>query len=224
MAPVGEEGSADVAAGAPDAVEGPGGLGIGKSSYVPPHMRGAAGAAAGGERMGGKFAERDDLATLRVTNVRLQTPGYDLESGYANTLLGFRACRGGRAPRTLLEIRSRHKSLPCQGPRNRYGQGLRLHFLHKPRRRCEGLLEHGWLWFQALDSPRRVCQEGYLNGWNWKRGEGGAELDCLWRMCTALDEAKLRRNEMNDTFLRHEYKTFFKHSLVLSADIGYCNT
>lgn len=69
MAPVGEEGSADVAAGAPDAVEGPGGLGVGKSSYVPPHMRGAAGAAAGGERMGGKFAERDDLATLRVTNV-----------------------------------------------------------------------------------------------------------------------------------------------------------
>lgn len=43
-----------------------GGLGAGGSSYVPPHMR--KGATGGGDRMGGKF-ERDDLATLRVTNV-----------------------------------------------------------------------------------------------------------------------------------------------------------
>jgi translation initiation factor 3 subunit G len=68
MAPVGEEGSADVAAGPADAVEGPGGLGSGKSSYVPPHMRNGA-AASGGDRMGGGKYERDDLATLRVTNV-----------------------------------------------------------------------------------------------------------------------------------------------------------
>ena len=44
-----------------------GGLGMGGSSYVPPHLRKGAGASAG-ERMGGKY-ERDDLATLRVTNV-----------------------------------------------------------------------------------------------------------------------------------------------------------
>ncbi|KAI9839252.1 MAG: translation initiation factor eIF3 subunit g [Sarea resinae] len=44
-----------------------GGLGQSGSSYVPPHMRKGAGAGAG-DRMGGKF-ERDDLATLRVTNV-----------------------------------------------------------------------------------------------------------------------------------------------------------
>lgn len=70
MAPVGEEGaSADVAAGAADVVEGPGGLGSGKSSYVPPHMRNGGGAAAAGDRMGGGKYERDDLATLRVTNV-----------------------------------------------------------------------------------------------------------------------------------------------------------
>lgn len=42
------------------------GTGPGGSSYVPPHMR--KGGAGAGERMGGKF-ERDDLATLRVTNV-----------------------------------------------------------------------------------------------------------------------------------------------------------
>jgi translation initiation factor 3 subunit G len=52
---------------------GPGGLAAGgstdaKGSYVPPHLRGKQGVT--GERMGGggKY-ERDDLATLRVTNV-----------------------------------------------------------------------------------------------------------------------------------------------------------
>ncbi|KAI6708744.1 hypothetical protein JHW43_008729 [Diplocarpon mali] len=70
MAPVGGEGATtDVAGGSADAVEGPGGLGVGKSSYVPPHMRNGGGAAAGGDRMGGGKYERDDLATLRVTNV-----------------------------------------------------------------------------------------------------------------------------------------------------------
>ncbi|RVX68652.1 Eukaryotic translation initiation factor 3 subunit G [Exophiala mesophila] len=42
-------------------------LGAGSSSYVPPALRNRE-AAGAGERMGGKF-ERDDLATLRVTNV-----------------------------------------------------------------------------------------------------------------------------------------------------------
>ena len=67
MAPVGEAApSADVAAGMPsDADAGPAGK---KGSYVPPALRG--GAAGAGERMGGsKYGERDDLATLRVTNV-----------------------------------------------------------------------------------------------------------------------------------------------------------
>jgi len=67
MAPVGEDGSADVAAGAADTVEGPGGLGTGKSSYVPPHLRNGAGAA--GDKMGGGKYDRDDNATLRCTNV-----------------------------------------------------------------------------------------------------------------------------------------------------------
>ncbi|KAL1847287.1 translation initiation factor eIF3 subunit g [Paecilomyces lecythidis] len=43
-----------------------GGLGVGNSSYVPPHLR--KGGAGAGERMAGKY-DRDDLATLRVTNV-----------------------------------------------------------------------------------------------------------------------------------------------------------
>lgn len=68
MAPEGEPG-----AGLGDTApldDGPaaGALGGGGSSYVPPHLR--KGGAATGERMsGGKYGERDDLATLRVTNV-----------------------------------------------------------------------------------------------------------------------------------------------------------
>ncbi|KAI0893851.1 eukaryotic translation initiation factor 3 subunit-like protein [Annulohypoxylon nitens] len=72
MAPVGAEGgSADVAAGMGDEpAPAAGAAGAGKKgSYVPPALRGDRGAA-GGERMGGsKYGERDDLATLRVTNV-----------------------------------------------------------------------------------------------------------------------------------------------------------
>ncbi|MCJ1355580.1 MAG: translation initiation factor eIF3 subunit g [Icmadophila ericetorum] len=71
MAPAGEEGGGGAGgvdgAGADDgAPSKEGGLGVGGSSYVPPHMR--KGAAGGGDKMGGKY-ERDDLATLRVTNV-----------------------------------------------------------------------------------------------------------------------------------------------------------
>ena len=68
MAPVGEEPVGDAAGPAADAPEGPGGLGAVKGSYVPPHMRNGGNASAG-DRMGGGKYERDDLATLRVTNV-----------------------------------------------------------------------------------------------------------------------------------------------------------
>ncbi|KAI9837865.1 MAG: translation initiation factor eIF3 subunit g [Thelocarpon superellum] len=67
MAPVDEVGAGegDMDGAGPEA---PGGLGESRSSYVPPHLRKGAAGATGGERMGGKY-ERDDLATLRVTNV-----------------------------------------------------------------------------------------------------------------------------------------------------------
>jgi translation initiation factor 3 subunit G len=64
MAPEGEPGATPADLGMDDAPSG--GLGQGGSSYVPPHLR--KGGAGTGERMGGKY-ERDDLATLRVTNV-----------------------------------------------------------------------------------------------------------------------------------------------------------
>ncbi|OAL18965.1 hypothetical protein AYO22_10294 [Fonsecaea multimorphosa] len=61
--PVADPMAEDEESGGPKAQ---GGLGAGGSSYVPPHLR--KGAQGAGERMGGKY-ERDDLATLRVTNV-----------------------------------------------------------------------------------------------------------------------------------------------------------
>lgn len=69
MAPMGEEGVGGGEGGEDGgAVEREGGLGAGGGGYVPPHLR--KGGKAEGERMGGKY-ERDDLATLRVTNVGL---------------------------------------------------------------------------------------------------------------------------------------------------------
>jgi RNA recognition motif-containing protein len=63
MAPEGDVAPADMPDDAPGSASG--GLGAGGGGYVPPHLRGRAGA---GEKMGGKF-DRDDSATLRVTNV-----------------------------------------------------------------------------------------------------------------------------------------------------------
>ncbi|KAJ6108480.1 hypothetical protein N7523_009803 [Penicillium sp. IBT 18751x] len=63
MAPV-EEPTGGAEGGAEEDKTGT--LGQGSGGYVPPHMR--KGGAAAGEKMGGRF-EKDDLATLRVTNV-----------------------------------------------------------------------------------------------------------------------------------------------------------
>lgn len=73
MAPADEAaGSADVAAGMGDEpVAAAGGVGAKKGSYVPPALRGDRAGTAAGERLGSKFGERDDLATLRVTNVSI---------------------------------------------------------------------------------------------------------------------------------------------------------
>ena len=73
MAPMGEGGAAgEEGAGEAGDVDKTGGLGAGSGGYVPPHLRKGANAAAG-DKMGGKY-ERDELATLRVTNVRTTPP------------------------------------------------------------------------------------------------------------------------------------------------------
>lgn len=66
LPPLDDVGASAGAADNGGAAEDIGGLGMTKGSYVAPHLRGKKGA---GETMGGGFKDRDDLATLRVTNV-----------------------------------------------------------------------------------------------------------------------------------------------------------
>ncbi|KAF4977455.1 hypothetical protein FZEAL_6019 [Fusarium zealandicum] len=66
MAPIGESATADPAAGMPEELSPAAAAAGKKGSYVPPALRGDRRA---GEQMGSKFGERDDFATLRVTNV-----------------------------------------------------------------------------------------------------------------------------------------------------------
>jgi translation initiation factor 3 subunit G len=77
MAPEGDVAPADMPDDAPGAASG--GLGTGGGGYVPPHLRGRAGA---GEKMGGKF-DRDDSATLRVTNVSENAEEQDLRDMFS---------------------------------------------------------------------------------------------------------------------------------------------
>lgn len=69
MAPAGEE-EGPSAGGAGGETDDAGKLGTGSGGYVPPHLR-KGGPTVGDNRMGGGKFERDDLATLRVTNASL---------------------------------------------------------------------------------------------------------------------------------------------------------
>lgn len=124
MAPIGEAG--DVAAGMGDEPSAGGAAGVAsqgsagagkKGSYVPPALRG--GARGEGERMGGKFGERDDLATLRVTNVRCLLLFYFcffLLCMLTRVCVGLRDGGRARAARHVRALRPRHARLPRQGP------------------------------------------------------------------------------------------------------------
>lgn len=163
MAPEGE------AAGTPadmDAINGAaeGGLGVGGGGYVPPHLRKGAAAAGGGERMGGKF-ERDDLATLRVTNVSLNTAGCRLQAARTNIATGLRVCRRRRPSRDLRTPRPRYSCLPCKGSRDRQSKGLCFRIICRSCRCGTSSRESGWLRFWSLDSSRRVREEGYDLMW-----------------------------------------------------------
>ena len=118
MAPV-EEGEGGEDPMAEDGEKAAGGLGTGGGGYVPPHLRKGGAAASGGERMGGKY-ERDDLATLRVTNVS----SFVSFSFYFTDYLGIRDGRRARSTRHVRALWTSHPSLPRQRPRDGPGQGL----------------------------------------------------------------------------------------------------
>ena len=123
MAPVGadNEPAADPMAEDGDAAPKAGGLGAQSGGYVPPHLRKGANASAG-ERMGGKF-ERDDLATLRVTNV--SPPVHiDLKVLMLTFFIGLGDGRRTRTARYVRALWTSHKGLPCEGQRYRPCQRL----------------------------------------------------------------------------------------------------
>ena len=158
MAPEGE------AAGAPadvdNGMDDAGGLGIGGSSYVPPHMRkGAAGAT--GERMGGKF-ERDDLATLRVTNVRFALIGQTSHVFPLMRVTGLGNGRRARPPRDLRASRPCYACVPCKRQRDRPREGFRFRVICRPFGCGSGVRKSGRLRVWSFDSQGGVCEEGYL--------------------------------------------------------------
>lgn len=156
MAPTGEDAAPadmDAITGGDDG-RGGGGGGPG-GSYVPPHLRKGAGAT--GERMGGKF-ERDDLATLRVTNVCLHIPCLS-PNVHANNGPGLRVCRGRRFARDVRAMGPCHSCFLGQRQGNRQSQGLCFRIICRPIRRCEGMREDGWFWVRSLDPSRGIREE-----------------------------------------------------------------
>lgn len=162
MAPVGEVANADVAAGMgddPAAGAAAGGAGAGKKgSYVPPALRNG-GARGEGERMGGgKFGERDDFATLRVTNVRFPpSPTPNLSS-----LLYFEATfKMLTMPRQVSEMAEEQE---LRDMFERFGRVTRV-FLAKDREtgRAKGF---AFISFADRTDAERAC--GKMDGFGFK--------------------------------------------------------
>ena len=108
MAPMGEDGAPGGGGvdGGDDGGGGKeGGLGAGGGGEVPRHLR--KGGKAEGERMGGKY-ERDDLATLRVTNVGFLSCDRSGVGGSAGLISRVCVCvsRCLNSPRSRICVRS----------------------------------------------------------------------------------------------------------------------
>jgi translation initiation factor 3 subunit G len=161
MAPEGEPGAGSgIDGGMDDDVGGAGSLGAGGSSYVPPHLRGKAGVS--GEKMGGGKYERDDLATLRVTNVSEFAEEQDLRDmfsrfGHVTRVFLAKDRETGRAKGfAFVSFADRSDAqIACEKMDGCEFSLLLLILIHFtdmiPR----------WLW--SLDPPCRVCEEGCLD-------------------------------------------------------------
>ena len=123
-----------------------GGLGVGGSSYVPPHMR-KGGAATAGERMGGKY-ERDDL-------------GYTTSHQRAYSLLpGLHACM----LTLLLQVSEMAEEQELRDLFERFGRVTRV-FLAKDREtgRAKGF---AFISFVDRSDAARACEK--MDGWGYR--------------------------------------------------------
>lgn len=167
MAPEGDVAPADMPDDAPGSAAG--GLGAGGGGYVPPHLRGRAGA---GEKMGGKF-DRDDSATLRVTNVSEFAEEQDLRDmfsryGHVTRVFLAKDRETGRAKGFAFvsyadrtdAAKACEKMDGCKSCESR----LRAH-------RSAANISHSR--FRTSHPARRVCEEGLERG-----------LTALGRICT----------------------------------------
>ena len=169
MAPMGEEGTgaggADNGGGGDEDESGAaareGGLGQQSGGYVPPHMRKGA-QASGGERMGGRY-ERDDLATLRVTNVSEFAEENDLREIFE---------RFGRVTRVFLakdRETNRAKGFAFISFQERSDaakacekiDGCKCNSL---REACRIFADGAGRWLWAFDSSGRVCETRDVEG------------------------------------------------------------
>jgi translation initiation factor 3 subunit G len=161
MAPEGELGPT-AGLGEEDAGGSAGGLGGGVGgSYVPPHLRGKAGVT--GERMGGgKYQDRDDLATLRVTNVSEYAEEQDLRDmfsrfGHVTRVFLAKDRETGRA-KGFAFVSFADRTDAASACEKMDG----CEYLHRLALDCSANVLHSRL--QQLDSPRRVCEEVYIVG------------------------------------------------------------
>lgn len=101
------------------------------SNYVPPHMRNKPAGAGPTERPG--RPERDDLATLRVTNVSLRVLGLlfviCIARASSNTRVAERICRRRRTPRNVRAIWQSYQSVFGQRQGNRNGKRICIYQL-----------------------------------------------------------------------------------------------
>ena len=173
MNPMGDDGNpaADPLAEGDEKAPKEGGLGVGGSSYVPPHMR--KGATGGGDKLGGKY-ERDDLATLRVTNVSF--PGRYLPNLHtANQLFRYqkwpKKTTFDRSSSTLAALRvfSLRRIEKQEGPRASLSSRLSTGLMRRGRVRSSmalatSILSCGW-------SLQRGRPDGFLGSYH-RRNEG----------------------------------------------------
>jgi translation initiation factor 3 subunit G len=188
MAPDGEPTPAEMPDDAPGAAGGAGGGGNG--SYVPPHLRGRGGA---GEKMGGKF-ERDDLATLRVTNVSEFAEEQDLRDmfsrfGHVTRVFLAKDRETGRA-KGFAFVSYADRTDAAKACEKMDGcKFVVILSKYMANMHCR--------WFRSSHSTRRVCQEAHYLGIGWHKytrhqcGPSSRRLAlkacCLRQLFTELD-------------------------------------